>query len=151
HRYTLNRLRAEIEAVSPSDFLRFLFVWQHVHPSHRLAGPDGVRAIVEQLDGYELAAGAWERSILTARIDGDEASMLDQLCLAGHVGWARLSVMPERPTGLGGATPVAVFLRAHADAWQTRRFDADADPSHVQQALDGRARLILDRLRSRGA
>ena len=30
HRYTLNRLRAEIEPVSPADFMRFLFAWQHV-------------------------------------------------------------------------------------------------------------------------
>ncbi len=29
HRYTLNRLRAEIEPVSPADFMRFLFKWQH--------------------------------------------------------------------------------------------------------------------------
>ena len=33
HRYTLNRLRAEIEPVSPADFMRFLFAWQHVDPS----------------------------------------------------------------------------------------------------------------------
>ena len=32
HRYTLNRLRAEIEPVSPADFMRFLFAWQHVDP-----------------------------------------------------------------------------------------------------------------------
>jgi ATP-dependent Lhr-like helicase len=151
HRYTLNRLRAEIEAVPPADFMRFLFVWQHVHPSHRLAGPDGVRAIIDQLDGYELAAGAWERSILPARVEGYEAPMLDQLCLAGEVAWARLSVLPERPTGLGGATPVAVFLRAHGDAWQTRRFDADADPSKAEEGLGERALEVLGRLRSRGA
>ena len=30
HRYTLNRLRAEIEPVTPADFMRFLFTWQHV-------------------------------------------------------------------------------------------------------------------------
>src|SRR5207237_5700520 len=30
HRYTLNRLRTEIEAVTPADYMRFLFVWQHV-------------------------------------------------------------------------------------------------------------------------
>ena len=38
HRYTLNRLRAEIEPVSPADFMRFLFAWQHVdagEPAHR--------------------------------------------------------------------------------------------------------------------
>ena len=30
HRYTLNRLRAEIEPVTPADFMRFLLHWQHV-------------------------------------------------------------------------------------------------------------------------
>ena len=151
HRYTLNRLRAEIEAVSPADFMRFLFVWQHVNPLQRLARVDGLRAIVEQLDGYELAADAWERAILPARVDGYEASMLDTLCLTGEAAWARLSVASERPTGLGGATPIALFLRQHADAWQTRRFDADADPARVELNLGERARQVLDRLRARGA
>ena len=38
HRYTLNRLRAEIAPVSPAEFMRFLFTWQHVEPASRLAG-----------------------------------------------------------------------------------------------------------------
>ena len=70
HRLTLNRLRAEIEPVSPADFMRFLFAWQHVAPEHRVTGPDGLRAVLEQLDGYELAAGAWERHVLPARVAG---------------------------------------------------------------------------------
>src|SRR6185436_7925133 len=44
HRYTLNRLRAEISPVSPSEYMRFLFTWQHVAPSSRLAGSEGLRA-----------------------------------------------------------------------------------------------------------
>ena len=32
HRYTLKRLRAEIEPVAARDFLRFLFAWQRVAP-----------------------------------------------------------------------------------------------------------------------
>src|SRR5437764_1182182 len=91
HRYTLNRLRAEIEPVAPADFMRFLFVWQHVDPAARLAGVDGVRVVVEALDGYEIAADAWERAVLPARIDGYAASMLDMLSLTGEIGWARLS------------------------------------------------------------
>ena len=42
HRYTLNRLRAEIEPVSPADFMRFLFDWQHVAPAAKLTGIDGL-------------------------------------------------------------------------------------------------------------
>ena len=42
HRYTLNRLRAEIQPVTPAEFMRFLFAWQHVSPAHALAGADGL-------------------------------------------------------------------------------------------------------------
>src|SRR5205823_3793075 len=87
HRYTLNRLRAEIEPVSPADFMRFLFAWQHVDRSARLVGVDGLRAAIGQLEGLELAAGAWEGAVLPARIDGYDPSMLDTLCLTGEVGW----------------------------------------------------------------
>lgn len=45
HRYTLNRLRAEIEPVGAADFMRFLFSWQHVAPSAKLTGIDGLQAV----------------------------------------------------------------------------------------------------------
>ena len=35
HRYTVKRLRAEIEPVAARDFLRFLFDWQRVTPTRR--------------------------------------------------------------------------------------------------------------------
>ena len=42
HRYTVKRLRAEIEPVAARDFLRFLFAWQHVAPDARMEGPDAL-------------------------------------------------------------------------------------------------------------
>jgi ATP-dependent Lhr-like helicase len=102
HRYTLNRLRAEIEPVSPADYMRFLFDWQHVSEAERLSGIDGLRAAVSGLDGFEAAAGAWERMILPARVADYAGSMLDMLCLTGEVGWARLSPVTEpRVQGAG--------------------------------------------------
>jgi ATP-dependent Lhr-like helicase len=141
HRYTLTRLRAEIEPVSAADFQRFLFVWQHVAKSARLSGSDGLREIVGQLDGYEIAATAWERHILPARVEKYSSSMLDTLCLTGHVGWGRLS----RQASLVGVTPIALFLREHAEAWQTLRDDS------LEMTLSDGARRILDVLRTRGA
>ncbi len=41
HRYTLNRLRAEIEPVSAADFMRFLFTWQRVDPEYRAGRAGG--------------------------------------------------------------------------------------------------------------
>jgi ATP-dependent Lhr-like helicase len=128
HRYTLNRLRAEIEPVSPADFTRFLFSWQHV--TSKLAGVDGLRTIIAQLDGFQVPVNAWERHILPARIDRYEPSMLDMLCLTGEIGWAKLS------------TGIALFPREHAEAWLT-----EASPI----ALSNAAQEILDTLRTRGA
>src|SRR2546427_12810 len=53
HRYTLNRLRAEIEPVSAADFMRFLLHWQHAAGETQMKDVDGLGAVIEQLDGYE--------------------------------------------------------------------------------------------------
>jgi len=139
HRYTLNRLRAEIAPVTPAEFMRFLFAWQHVDQTSRLAGPDGLRAVLAQLDGVELSARAWERDVLPLRIAGYDPSMLDMLCLTGEIGWARLST---GPTQVVGATPIALFLREHADAWLALRSENEAPA--VEHP-------VLDRLRTHGA
>ena len=68
HRYTVKRLRAEIEPIEARDFLRFLFEWQRVTPAGRMEGPDAVGAILAQLEGFEAAASAWETEILPNRI-----------------------------------------------------------------------------------
>ncbi len=126
--------------------MRFLFAWQHVTASARLTGVDGLRAVIAQLDGYELAADAWERAVLPARIDGYEPSMLDHLCLTGEVAWARLSAPGGDLTQLIGATPIALFLREHADRWVILR---PSDGPHPDISED--SRRVLDVLRTRGA
>jgi ATP-dependent Lhr-like helicase len=146
HRYTLNRLRAEIEPVSPADFMRFLFTWQHVDKTTRLSGIDGLRAILGELDGFELPARAWERFVLPARLDHYEPSMLDILCLTGQFGWARLSAGPIQ---VAGVSPIALFLREHADAWLALRADDSGQPS--LESLSSLARSILELLEKRGA
>jgi ATP-dependent Lhr-like helicase len=171
HRYTLNRLRGEIEPVSPADFMRFLFSWQHVDPPDRLTGIDGLREAMELLDGFELAAGAWERAVLPVRIDRYEPAMLDLLCLTGEIGWARLSTAtapgpegkraadgepdadgdPAPAARLVGATPIALFQRRNENAWQTLRFPADVDPSFAEHGLADTSRQALEILRIRGA
>jgi ATP-dependent helicase Lhr and Lhr-like helicase len=153
HRYTLNRLRAEIEPVSPADFMRFLFAWQHVGAPGLLTSIDGLREAISILDGFELSASAWERAVLPARMDAYEPQLLDMLCLAGEVGWARLSVPPADPLNrprLVSATPVSLFLREHAEAWQRLREDASATDGG-RLYLSETARCVLDVLTARGA
>jgi ATP-dependent Lhr-like helicase len=146
HRYTLNRLRAEISPVTPADFMRFLFVWQHVEPSCRLTGIEGLREVLAQLDGTEAPARAWERDVLAARLDRYDPAMLDMLCLTGTVAWARLS---SGPTQVVGATPIALFLREHADAWLT--LTSGADPSGPPSEPERLAPQVIDYLRTHGA
>ncbi len=97
HRYTVRTLRAEIEPVAARDFMRFLFDWQRVTPSSRMQGPDAMLAVLDQLEGTEVAAGAWESDVLPARISGYEPAWLDEQCLAGRYLWARINA-PARDT-----------------------------------------------------
>ncbi|HZR25573.1 MAG TPA: DEAD/DEAH box helicase [Vicinamibacterales bacterium] len=145
HRYTLNRLRAEIEPVSPADFMRFLFAWQHIAPAHRLSGADGLRSVIEQLDGFEIAADAWERHVLPSRVDNYESALLDTLCLTGDVAWARRSV-PAELTDISGATPIALTSRAGLKACATT-----VDAVGVAQPFRAAPVAVLDHLRTRGA
>lgn len=126
HRRTLGRLRREIEPVSAPDFLRFLFRWQHVQPGTQLHGRDGLLEVIHQLQGLELPGPAWERDVLPARIADYEPSDLENLCLAGEIGWGRLSVVeriedgedhrptsaPRRRAAPNRAAPLAFMLRA---------------------------------------
>jgi ATP-dependent Lhr-like helicase len=142
HRYTLNRLRAEIEPVAPADFMRFLFAWQHVSPLSRLTGPDGLREAIEQLNGFEAPAASWERAILPSRVEPYDGPMLDMLCLTGEVAWARTSPPAPDVSGIVGATPIALFPREHAATWSSV---PDAN------ALEESARAVAEFLRLRGA
>ena len=164
HRYTLNRLRAEIEPVSPADFMRFLFAWQHVEAASRLTGLDGLREVLAILDGVELPARAWERAVLPARVDRYDKSMLDMLCLTGEAGWARLSGARADSTDAGGdeergaraailsgSTPIALVLREHADAWHALRAVDPERQRSVERRLSANASAALVMLRERGA
>jgi ATP-dependent Lhr-like helicase len=97
HRLTLGKMRREVESVSAADFMKFLTHWQHVAPSARLRGRDGVLRVIEQLQGLELPAPAWEQQVLPARIDNYDPADLEQLCLSGIVAWGRLrnDILPE--------------------------------------------------------
>ena len=114
HRYTLERLRREIEPVSAADYLRFLLCWQHVDDEHRLDGPRAVADVVRQLAGFEAPAAAWEHSILPARVRGYRREWLDQLTLSGEVAWARLW---GSATTTIRTTPVCLVPRADLHLW----------------------------------
>jgi ATP-dependent Lhr-like helicase len=77
HRFTLDRLRAEIEPVSAGDLMRFLLRWQHVAPGAQLEGRRGLLEAITQLQGYDIPAVAWERHVLPARVAAYKGAWLD--------------------------------------------------------------------------
>lgn len=121
HRHTLGRLRAEIDPVSPAEFQRFLFRWQHLGDGNRLHGVEGLAAVIGQLHGFEIPAPAWEESVLPQRIEDYSPALLDQLCLGGVVAWGRFSppAPPEPGTRRRAApprnAPIGLVLREEMD------------------------------------
>jgi ATP-dependent helicase Lhr and Lhr-like helicase len=157
HRLTVATLRKQIEPVTPAQFMRWLFRWQHMAPGSQLIGERGVLEALRQLQGFEIPANAWERQILARRVADYDPKWLDQLCLTGAVGWGRLSPHPAtlEESGSGkrrviptSVAPITFFIREEAD-WMTPRHPAADQPE--ARGLSPQARQVLDFLLQRGA
>ncbi|MBI1422531.1 MAG: DEAD/DEAH box helicase [Gammaproteobacteria bacterium] len=134
HRYTLQDLRKQIRPVSPQDYMRFLFQWQHL--SAPVAGTESLYALLEQLEGVTLPAICWERDILPARMQLYLPQYLDQLCNTGRVHWQRLSAPANKLRAQAGVlrhTAVAVLPRRHRDHWQTELTAQPELNAHAEQ------------------
>ena len=147
HRYTVDRLRREIEPVTPAAFMRFAVRWQGLVRDDTVTRPtaDQVLAVARQLEGFEAAAVAWEGDLLPSRCNGYDPVMLDGLCLSGRIAWGRLTP----GVGRGGpirSTPIALFSRRDADAW----FELAVRPA-AGASLSSSAACVSELLRARGA
>jgi ATP-dependent Lhr-like helicase len=136
HRYTLNRLRKEIEAVTAADYLCFLLSWQHAAPDARMEGPEGLAAILEQLEGMEAGAAAWEADVLPVRMEGYDPSWLDQLCVSGRVTWSRRTPPTGRASSPIRTSPIAFSRREHVRTWRFRSVSDEPASSDATLALD---------------
>jgi len=176
HRLTVGMLRKQIEPVTAAQFMRWLLRWQHVAPGAQVAGERGALEVLQQLQGFEIPANAWERQVLARRVADYDPKWLDQLCLTGAVGWGRLSPHPAT-LETGGAVsgdgtprqrrviptsvaPITFFVREDAD-WMGLRQNPHPvakDATRVghpapedSRAISHGAQLVLDFLRQRGA
>ena len=160
HSYTLNRLRQEIEPVSTADFMRYLLAWQKVAPDHQMEGPESVRAIIEQLEGFEAPAAAWEGELLPGRLAEYDPAWLDALCLSGEVVWARLTPPTASRTAAAEAgnerargaapvrnTPIALLRRKNFAIWNS----VFPQPSLSEVEFSTTTAAVHDYLTTRGA
>ena len=154
HAYTREKLHREIEPVTARDYMRFLLRWQHVTPDTRLEGRFGVLPVIEQLQGFELAAGAWE-AILGARVDGYRTEWLDEACMSGQLTWGRLSVRSSEPDAVprragltpSRATPITLTVRDDLP-WLLAAARGERQPA---QPGPGRTQDVLEVLGQHGA
>ena len=151
HRLTVRTLRREIEPVSPAQLMRFLFRWQRVLPGPGLAGPRGLLAAIEQLQGFESAAGAWEQDIFPARVASYDSSWLDALCLGGDVAWGRLSSRKKTKSGDGAAQPTRAAPLTFALRTDLPWLRAPAADSESAGDLSETAARVSDILAGQGA
>lgn len=119
HRYTVKRLRREIEPVALQDFMRFLFDWQHLSPATQGRGSAMLGAVVGQLEGYPAAASAWDSDLLPARIKDYSASWLDELCRSGKLAWSRINSTGKAASGALRSTPIVLLPRARVALWSS--------------------------------
>jgi ATP-dependent Lhr-like helicase len=148
HRHTIGRLRSEIAPVSAADYLRFLFTWHGI--GDRREGTEGLRAAMEQLEGFSASASAWETEILPARVEGYAGHLLDGLCTRGDLAWLRLTVRPDagaRRAAPVRNTPVALVDRDAVPLW--RQMAPAANP--VEANLSSAARKVHEALQRGGA
>jgi ATP-dependent helicase Lhr and Lhr-like helicase len=143
-----------VEPVTAAQFMRWLLRWQHIAPGTQVLGERGTLAVLQQLQGFEIPASAWERQVLARRIADYDPKVLDQLCLTGAVGWGRLSPHPatledsaegKRRVIPTSVAPITFYVREEAD-WL---------PPHTEhqegRGLSHGARQVLEFLRQRGA
>ena len=124
-------------------------------PGTQSEGRLGVLSVIEQLQGYELAAGAWENAVLATRVQGYRREWLDEVCLSGQVVWGRLSVRDAEPdpvpkrSGLvpSRATPITLAIRDDLP-WLLRAARGDLAPA---EPGPGRTQDVIDALRRHGA
>jgi ATP-dependent Lhr-like helicase len=158
HRRTLNALRREIQPVTAAQFMEWLAEWQHTTPRTQLSGESGVLEAVRLLAGFEAPAISWERELLPQRVANYDPRWLDQLCLAGVIGWGRFSPHPALTAERASAgapraivpssmAPITLFLRDECEwmrASKTQQTDAAI-------SLSPSAQSVLHALCERGA
>jgi len=162
HRYTLAKLRREIEPVSAADYIRFLFSWQGLDTGSpaggidpaKPSGPEGVEAVLARLEGFEAPCAAWESEIFPARLARYEPAWLDLQSLTGDYIWGRVrpGVQPQgvegRKPGPVKASPIAFLGRERLEAWLAT---SGSEGRLAPEPESPGALRVLAHLRTRGA
>lgn len=153
HRYTVKRLRREIEPVSLQDFTRFLFDWQHLSGTTQSQGKAALPEVVAQLEGFSSAAGAWDSELLPARLKDYSSTWLDDLCRSGKVVWMRLTSRSKVGSAALRSTPIVLLPRQQVRLWtglteQPAPTELSLRAQRVHEVLSSQGAMFFDELTS---
>jgi ATP-dependent Lhr-like helicase len=126
--------------------MRFLLHWQHVAAEDQVKGAEGLMAVIEQLEGFELAAAAWENDVLPPRVADYDGAQIDQLCLSGRVAWGRLTPGTKAPLR---TSPIALLRRENIAACGMDKdpvTDLSSEATAVRKALETRGASFFHEL-----
>jgi ATP-dependent helicase Lhr and Lhr-like helicase len=160
HKRTLSTLRKQIEPVTPATYMRWLLHWQHLAPQSGLSGEQGVLEALRSLEGFEAPAIEWERTLLPQRVADYDPRWLDTLCLAGTVGWGRISPHPAFYSSESGGprrvvptsmAPITFFFRDEAHWMDLCMADRQVPEAALHACLSDLAIRTLGCLRQHGA
>ena len=158
HRYTLKRLRSEIEPATIAEYQRFLFRWQGLGVERRQGG-EALGAVLDELQGLALPAAAWEREILPARLAAYSPLLMEELAVSGRIVWYRPNpcrnrVQPgesgvQRGRGTVANSPIVILPREALTHW--RRLAASGGGASEELPLSAAAARVGELLTGRGA
>lgn len=158
HKSTIMGLRKKIKPINTERYFCYLMRWFRFNAETLGEGPDALGHVLEQMEGYEAAAGIWESELLPARIFGYSPELLDCLAASGNVVWTRMSVPnalrvksdhQRRPARYGSSiksVPLTFLRRKRLMMW---RILIDG-LNHDTVALSGIARQIRETLHEFG-
>jgi len=142
--------RSSVQAATPQDFMRFLLDYHHLTPETTVRGRPGLTKVLEQLQGLDLPAGAWENQIIKKRLPDYDPLWLDELCYRGELAWLRLTppTAPAKANTMAPrkATPITLVFREDLQ-WLL----AAARTNSLEPPEAGPVQEIAELLESQGA
>jgi ATP-dependent helicase Lhr and Lhr-like helicase len=149
HRQTLNLLRSSVEPCNDAEFVAFRLKWNGIAETSSRTGIDGVRRVLEQMNGLAFTPELWERAILPARVADYRAEHLDLLCMSGEVAWVAAPFQDEFEPQRDFPRAVAFLPRRGRSYWPAGEAPADTNAQKVVEVLTRFGAQYLDQVAER--
>ncbi|XID94807.1 DEAD/DEAH box helicase [Paenibacillaceae bacterium WGS1546] len=128
-RLTIQRARSRAEPIEAAKWCGTIAALQHAWPGTQLQGIDGLRIVLEKLQGLFLPWSHWESIVLPSRIVPYRREDLDSLCASGEALWIGRKEEGDKEG------KVAFFLTSSKPLYAPILKEANAKPSGRPELL----------------